>query len=200
MDFQAVGASFGLLLVMELGDKTQLAVLTLTARTGQVLAVFIGAVLGLMTVTLVGVAAGAVMEEFIPMGWLSHLAGLSFIAIGGFMLWSSHLGSSEKGGGEEVGVTGSKARGPLGTLAVSFSLLLVAEMGDKSQLAVIGMTAKTGSPLSVFLGASAALALVTLLGVLAGKVVTRIIPVRWFSRGTALLFIVIGSLTLAGIF
>ena len=77
MDFQAVGASFGLLLVMELGEKTQLAVLTLTARTGQVLAVLIGAVLGLMTVTLVGVAAGVVMEEFIPMGWLSHLAGLS---------------------------------------------------------------------------------------------------------------------------
>jgi putative Ca2+/H+ antiporter (TMEM165/GDT1 family) len=61
------------------------------------------------------------------------------------------------------------------------------------------MTAKTGSPLSVFLGASLALALVTLLGVLAGKAVTRIVPLHWVSRGAALLFIVIGLVTLAGI-
>ena len=197
MDFPVATASFALLFMMELGDKTQLAVLSLTARTGQALAVFAGATLALTVATLLGVAAGVLAGEVIPIGWLSRLAGLAFIAIGGFMLWSSRRGSTDKGEGKET--IPPQTRRPLGILAGTFGLLLLAEMGDKSQLAVVSMTAKTGSPLSVFLGASLALAVVTLLGVLAGKVVTRIIPMRLVSRSAALLFIIIGSLTLAGI-
>ncbi len=116
------------------------------------------------------------------------------------MLWSSRRGSPESDEEEETSRIPPRTRSPLGILAGSFGLLFVAEMGDKSQLAVVSMTAKTGSPLSVFVGASLALALVTLLGVLAGKAVTRIVPVHWVSRSAALLFIVIGLVTLAGIF
>ena len=155
--------------------------------------------MALTVVTLLSVVAGALAGEFIPIGWLSRLAGLAFIAIGGFMLWSSRRGSSEKGEEEETSRIPPRTRRPLGLLAGSFGLLLVAEMGAKSQLSVVSITAKTGSPLSVFLGASLALAVVTLLGVLAGTAVTRIIPVRWVSRGAVLLFIVIGLLTLVGI-
>ncbi len=200
MDIKLLFSTMGLLFMMELGDKTQLAVLSLTARTGQVLPIFAGATLALTAVTLMGVAAGALAGEFIPIGWLSRLAGLAFIVIGGFMLWSSRRGSSERGEEEETSQIPLRTRSALGVLGGSFGLLFVAEMGDKSQLAVVSMTAKTGSPLSVFLGASVALALVTLLGVLAGKAVTRIVPVHWVSRGAALLFIVIGIVTLAGIY
>ena len=69
--------------MMELGDKTQLAVLSLTARTGRGLVIFAGATLALMVVTLMGVAAGVLAGEFIPMEWLSRLAGVAFVAIGG---------------------------------------------------------------------------------------------------------------------
>ena len=199
MDFPVALASFALLFMMELGDKTQLAVLSLTARTGHALAVFAGATLALTVATSLGVAAGVLAGEVIPMGWLSRLAGLAFIAIGGFMLWSSRRGPPERKEEKETSQIPPHTRRPLGILAVTFGLLLLAEMGDKSQLSVVSMTVKTGSPLSVFLGASLALTVVTLLGVLAGKVVTRIIPMRLVSRSAALLFIIIGSLTLAGI-
>ena len=186
--------------MMELGDKTQLAVLSLTARTGRGLVVFAGATLALMVVTLMGVAAGVLAGEFIPMEWLSRLAGVAFIAIGGFMLWSGRPRSSGENEDQEVSRIPPETRGSLGILVGSFGLLFVAEMGDKSQLAVVGMTAKTDSPLSVFVGAGLALALVTLLGVLAGKVITRIVPLLWVSRGAALSFIVIGLLSLVDIY
>ena len=50
----------------------------------------------------------------------------------------------------------------------TFGTLFLAEMGDKTQLAALTMAAETRLPLSVFLGGSAALVLVTLLGVSLG--------------------------------
>lgn len=80
----------------------------------------------------------------------------------------------------------------------AFLTLFLAELGDKTQLAVITMTAKTDNKLSVFLGAAAALVLVTLLGVLFGGVLTQFIPTEWLQRIVALAFIVIGVLMLFG--
>src|SRR4029453_18349310 len=56
-------------------------------------------------------------------------------------------------------------------LATAFGLVFLAEMGDKTQLAVITLTARTEAPVSVFLGASAALVAVTLVGAFLGGVV-----------------------------
>ena len=197
MYFTVAMAFFDLLFVMELGDKTQFAVLNLAARTGQVLAVFLGAALALTVVTLLGVATAVLAGEFILIGWLTHIAGLAFVAIGGFMLWSGRRGSSEPGEEKETSWVPPQTRKPLGILAGSLGLLLVAETGDKSQPSVVSITVKTGSPLSVSLYASLALVVVTLLGLLVGKVVTRIIQARWVFRGAAVLFIVIGLLMLA---
>ncbi len=83
----------------------------------------------------------------------------------------------------------------------AFLTLFLAELGDKTQLAVITMTASTNSwtsKLSVFLGASAALILVTLLAVLVGGVLTEYVPAEWLHRIVAAAFIIIGILMLAG--
>ncbi len=85
-----------------------------------------------------------------------------------------------------------------GLFTTTFGLLFVAELGDKTQLAVITMTARTGRPVTVLLGAVAALALVTLLGVIVGGVITRFVPIEWVSKGAAVAFIAIGSLMLLG--
>ena len=80
----------------------------------------------------------------------------------------------------------------------AFLTLFLAELGDKTQLAVITMTADTSSKISVFLGASAALIVVTLIGVLAGGVLSAYIPTEWLQRIVAAAFIVIGVLMLLG--
>lgn len=80
----------------------------------------------------------------------------------------------------------------------AFATLFLAELGDKTQLAVITMTAGTDSKLSVFLGAASALIVVTLLGVVIGGVLSQYVPVEWLQRIVAVAFIVIGALMLLG--
>lgn len=83
-------------------------------------------------------------------------------------------------------------------IGTAFLTLFLAELGDKTQLAVITMTAKTDNKLAVFIGASVALVLVTLLGVLFGGLLTQYVPAEWLQRIVALAFIVIGVLMLFG--
>ena len=76
----------------------------------------------------------------------------------------------------------------------TFALLFVAELGDKTQLAVISMTAKHRMALAVFAGATLALAAVTGLGVLGGELLTRFIPEMVLRKVAAVLFVVMGVL------
>ena len=82
------------------------------------------------------------------------------------------------------------------TFFTAFGVLFLAELGDKTQLAIITMTADTRSPLSVFVGASVALVLVSLLGVIFGSLLGQYIPTEWLQRIVAVGFIVIGVLML----
>jgi putative Ca2+/H+ antiporter (TMEM165/GDT1 family) len=81
-------------------------------------------------------------------------------------------------------------------VATTFGLIFLAELGDKTQLAAIAMSAESKSPLAVFLGATVALALVTLVGVAVGGTLTRVIPARYIRMGAGALFVAMGILML----
>ena len=72
--------------------------------------------------------------------------------------------------------------------------LFVAELGDKTQLAVITLAAKHRDPWSVFLGAAVALVLVTAIGAAGGELITRVIPADLLRRVAAVAFVVMGIL------
>ena len=199
MDIAAAGASFGLLFVMELGDKTQLAVLSLSGRTRRGPAVFAGATAALLVLTLAAATLGAVAAEFLPERPLALAAGAVFVAIGLFMLWSSRGGREADDNRDARATRGVRVGGARGVAALAFGVTMMAELGDKSQLAVIGLTARTGQPVEVFAGAAVALALVTLLGVLAGAIIARRVPQRSVSLVAGGVFIVAGALSLAGV-
>ncbi len=88
MDWKVFGTAFLTLFLAELGDKTQLAVMTMSAKTDtSKIAVFAGASLALLLVTLLGVLAGSVLTQFIPVEWLQRIVAVAFIAIGILMLF-----------------------------------------------------------------------------------------------------------------
>ena len=74
----------------------------------------------------------------------------------------------------------------------TFGTIFLAELGDKTQLAAIMMTSKTKLPWAVFTGASLALCLVTLVGVLFGEGLIAVVPEHILKKGAALAFIAIG--------
>ena len=84
------------------------------------------------------------------------------------------------------------------TFWITFGTLFLAELGDKTQLSVITLTAKTKAPLPVFIGASAALIIVTLIGVIAGEAIVRVVPAEVIKKIAAAAFIVIGILMFWG--
>ena len=77
-------ATFSTVFLAELGDKTQLAALLLSAESGRPVIVFFGASLALICSSLVGVLLGRWLARFIPAQMLERLAGLLMVALG---LW-----------------------------------------------------------------------------------------------------------------
>lgn len=87
MEWKIFGTAFLTLFLAELGDKTQLAVITMTAKTDSKVAVFLGASLALMLVTLLGVLVGGVLSQYVPAEWLQRIVATAFIVIGVLMLF-----------------------------------------------------------------------------------------------------------------
>ena len=86
MDWRVFWITFVTIFLAEMGDKTQLAALTMTAETRVPVAVFTGACAALCLATLLGVLVGGILSNFIPPALLKKLAGAAFIIIGGLML------------------------------------------------------------------------------------------------------------------
>ena len=86
MDWKILGTAFVTLFLAELGDKTQLAIITMSAKTESKVAVFVGASLALVFVSLLAVLFGGLLTQFIPTEWLQRIVAVAFIAIGILML------------------------------------------------------------------------------------------------------------------
>jgi putative Ca2+/H+ antiporter (TMEM165/GDT1 family) len=81
------------------------------------------------------------------------------------------------------------------TALTIFGALFLAELGDKTQLAVIAFSADN-NPWVVFFSASAALVASTALAALFGRALLRIVPVEWLRLGAGVLFLVVGVIVL----
>ena len=78
--------SFGLILVAEFGDLTQLTTAGMAARTGQALAVAVGALAALWTVAAIGVTAGQQLLRWLPVRVVRRVAAVIFAALA---LWTA---------------------------------------------------------------------------------------------------------------
>lgn len=82
--------------------------------------------------------------------------------------------------------------------ATAFVTVLLAELGDKTQLATFGLAAQPGGRLAVFAGAATALVLTSLVAVVFADVVARAVSPLWIKRASGVLFLTIGALTIYG--
>jgi len=95
-----------------------------------------------------------------------------------------------------------QGRAPLWTwsaFGATLALLFAAELGDKTQLAVLGLAGESRTPLPVFLGATMALTVTSGLGVLGGEGLSRLLPPCTLQRISAGMFVMMGVLMLLGV-
>ena len=79
------------------------------------------------------------------------------------------------------------------TLLIStFTTIFLAELGDKTQLATVAISGSSKRPMAVFLGSSFALVLASLIGVIAGGAIARVIPDNYLKLASALGLLIIG--------
>ena len=87
----------------------------------------------------------------------------------------------------------------LRTALSTFAVIFLAELGDKTQLAVVALASQTKSPLGVFIGASFALIVSALLAVLLGYNLPRLAPesaTRIVHYAAGGFFILVGAWTI----
>lgn len=86
MDWRVILTTFGVIFLAEMGDKTQLAAMTMAAQTNKPWAVLIGASVALACVSAIGVVVGGALGQYLPLVWIKRAAAVAFIVIGVLIL------------------------------------------------------------------------------------------------------------------
>jgi putative Ca2+/H+ antiporter (TMEM165/GDT1 family) len=86
MDWRVFITTFGVIFLAEMGDKTQLAAMTMAASTKKPWAVLIGAALALTCVSAIGVVVGGLLGQYVPLSWVKRVSAVAFIVIGVLIL------------------------------------------------------------------------------------------------------------------
>jgi Ca2+/H+ antiporter, TMEM165/GDT1 family len=176
--------AFVLVLPVELPDKTLFASLVLATRFPP-LPVFVGVGTAFGLQVAIAVTAGSLLS-LLPDALVSGVVAVLFL-IGAALLWRSANEGPENA--DDV-AEGNEAHSFLKVAAISFGVLFAAEWGDLSQLATAGLAARLDDPVSVFVGAWAALLTVSALAVFLGKKLADRLPVALIRRVAAVLFLV----------
>ena len=167
---------FGVIFAAELPDKTMFATLVLSTRFAPGL-VWIGVAGAFVVQCLIAVVAGGLLS-LAPERLVAVVIAILFAAGAAVLL----LGGDDPtaGAGEPADRVGAPSARR--AVATSFGVLFVSEWGDLSQLATAGFAARSGDPLSVFVGSVLALWAVAGIAVVAGRALLRVVPLRLVRR------------------
>lgn len=167
--------------ISELGDKTQLAVLSLSSRQKRKAVLFAAVMSAFLIVDGLAVLFGAAAAELIPFRTIKVAAGIVFVAYGAYtIIMGDKEGQSKEGKATFLSIVG---------------LMLLLEMGDKSQIATMLFAAQY-NPFLVFVGVEAALAALTLAAILVGAQLKRMFSAEAIRRVSGAMFIGVGIVSL----
>jgi putative Ca2+/H+ antiporter (TMEM165/GDT1 family) len=181
--------TFALIFLAELGDKTQLVCMTLAARH-RPLPVFLGALFAFIILNVLAVIFGSALSAWIPKSVLVWVVAALFALFG----IQSLRASGEDEADEEVAEQSGHS-----ILLRAFLMIFLAELGDKTQIAVIGM-ASTAPMIPVWVGSTLALGASSALGVLVGRTLLQKISKPMLNRVSGLFFLSLAVLSLVGLY
>ena len=193
MNFAIAAATFALVIPAELPDKTFISCVVLSSRN-RALPVWIGAALALTLQAAIAVVAGRLLA-LLPHTAVRAVVGGLFIAGALYLIFVPEKAQEEKG--TRIGESAAVVSPDWKVLLTTFSIVALAEFGDITQVLIANLTAHYHDAVSVFIGAAVAFWLISAVGVIAGKTITRYVPLSLVRRlsGVALLGLGIWSLS-----
>ena len=202
LDLTTMALVFGAIFLVELPDKTFIATLVMSTRFRPLL-VWIGVGLAFLVQTLVAVVAGGLLAK-LPTTPV-QLVAIAMFLIGGLILLKGAAGADAEEAETEEEFAEKSNRQVRGWQIVSmcFGIIFLAEWGDLSQLLTASMVLKYGEPVSVFLGAWAALLAVSALGAALGRTLLtkmKLSTIRRIGGAVCLVLALVGILEFTGVF
>ncbi|MDC7705028.1 TMEM165/GDT1 family protein [Vogesella indigofera] len=178
--------STGIVALAEIGDKTQLLALLLAARFKKPLPIIAGIFVATVLNHFAAAWLGQIASAYITDNILRWVLGISFIAMALWMLIPDKL-DDDMPLLDRVGV--------FGATVIAF---FMAEMGDKTQIATVALSARFDALPAVVMGTTLGMMIANVPAVLLGEVAARKLPVATVHRIAACIFAVLGVITLVG--
>ena len=181
------GIVFGTVLVAELPDNSGLASLVLGTRyrAGGVIA---GAFAAFAVHVVLAVTLGSLLSL------LPHQI-VQFAVAAVFLIGAVLVLRADDDDDDEA-LRKASAAGFWAVATTSFTVILLAELGDLSDIMIANLAARYHDPVPVGIGSVLALWAVTALAITGGQKLSQILPVRWITRLAALVMVVMACLTL----
>jgi putative Ca2+/H+ antiporter (TMEM165/GDT1 family) len=184
----ALLVSTGVIALAEIGDKTQLLAFLLATRFKKPIPIIIGITLAtLINHGLAGVVGSWITANVDP-SVLRWVLGASFIAMAVWTLIPDKIEDEETQLATKLGVFGA-----------TFITFFLAEMGDKTQIATVAMSAHYNDVLMVVAGTTLGMLIADVPAVFAGDKLSEKIPMKLVHRIAAAMFAALGVATLLGI-
>ena len=175
----AFSTAFIMVVLAEMGDKTQLLAMAFATKYP-----WKKVMLGILVATIlnhfVAIACGIYLNSFIPKETVEIIASIAFIVFGLWILKDDELGNDAE-----------KSRFNIfWTVAIAFFL---AEMGDKTQLATVALSAQIGSDiLLILLGTTLGMLVADGLGIILGATLHKYVPDRVIKIFASVIFVLFG--------
>jgi putative Ca2+/H+ antiporter (TMEM165/GDT1 family) len=179
--------STGIVALAEMGDKTQLLSLVLAARFRKPWPIVWGIFVATLFNHALAGGLGAWVTLWLGPEMLRWVLALSFFAMAAWMLVPDKLDDEDADVKPRWGV--------FGTTVVAFFL---AEMGDKTQIATVMLAAEYKQWAWVVMGTTLGMMVANAPVVWFGERITRLVPLHWVHRISALVFVVLGALVVWG--
>ena len=184
-----------LVIPAELPDKTFISCIVLASRN-KALPVWIGGALALTVQALLAVVAGGLLA-LLPHTTVKIVVAVLFMAGAAYLIFVPEEAEQEKG--ERLGDRAVAVASDWRVFFTTFTIVALAEFGDITQILIANLTARYRDPVAVFLGATVGFWIVSGLGVLAGRTITRVVPLSIVRRLSGCLLLGFGVWTIVSI-
>jgi putative Ca2+/H+ antiporter (TMEM165/GDT1 family) len=184
MNFAIAAAVFPVIFIGELPDKTMFASLVLASR-GRPRAVWLGAAGAFLVHVVIATTIGVGLFALLPRRAVDGLVAVLFVA--------GAIYAFVEGQKDESRLIEKEVASHRRVATTAFVVIFIAEWGDLTQILTANLAAHYHSPLSVGVGAVAALWVVAALAVTSGQTLIRYFPITTVRRVTGVVLLILAA-------